>query len=632
MDIARRAALSIDLDKPSKIPVPTFIKDDANIIEFTLSRKGAAVDFETVGRIVVNFQRVDGVVISRLLEATAGTNIIEYMLGAEEMAKNGMANMELQLYSLDNTQRLSTTKFKVNVINPIGTNEIIETDPQYTTLQTLFMDFDERMSTMDDVNSKADLSYVDTELASVNEQLAQTAQKQQEEIAVRTPVRYGEIKLPSDFYPIDFKLYRKSDGKVYHNIDLEKRWRNNGITNTFYVNTDNGSDSNDGATEGAALRTPSKALQLVSSLPEGTKAKIVINGKMILRNEFIITSNTAVSLNNKSLIITTKDNKKIPVIGGDSSHRPYYFDGVPKDSLTWTLESGNVYRTTRSSTAFVVDITNRDPFTGNIKQMKKVNSLSECEENPGSYFIDGTTVYIHTFDSRPADGNLALVLTLQAYNLYFSLTNSTLFIENLEFFANRGLLVNGDIGSTLIINKTDFGENTFTNGLSVNNVGKVYNFNSSAHDTLTDGFNYHYANIPLVDRRNCFVFEYDCFGYNTGNQEGGSGNNFTTAHEGISTLRVGDFGEKSQGVVCADVNACYSVLIDCQMMNSKLPISDNRSVSYQFTTDIATDKTAKAVLINCSGVSPLWSIITDSPTELVLESWFEGLDKIRPNA
>lgn len=506
--------------------------------------------------------------------------------------------------------------------------------------------WDEKMETFDDgvkdlltswvedgtVDHVIDSSIVDKKLEPLNQQLADTVLIQQRENAVRTPIRYGEIRMPDGFYPIDFKLYRKMDGKVYHNIDLDKRWRNNGITHTFHVNTDNGSDSNEGATEETPLRTPAKAFQLVSSLPEGTKTKIVIDGKMVLRSEFIITSNTAVSLVNKDLIITTKGGKRIPVIGGDSSYRPYYFDNVPKDTLSWTHTSGNVYQTNRSATAFAVDTTYRDPFTGNILQMEKVDSVTACEANPGSYFVDGTTVYVHTFDSRPVDGDIALVLTLQAYNLYFSLNNSTLFIENLEFFANRGLLVNGNIGSTLVINNSDFGENTFTNGLSVNNIGRVFNFNSSAHDTFTDGFNYHYADIPLEERRNCFVFEYDCFGYNTGNQPDGTGNNFTTAHEGISTLRVGNFGERSQGIACADVNGCDSVLVDCNMMDSKLPASNNRSASYQFTTDIATDKTARAVLINCGGVSPNWSIITDAPTELILESWFEGLDKIRPNA
>jgi hypothetical protein len=296
----------------------------------------------------------------------------------------------------------------------------------------------------------------------------------------------------------------------------------------------------------------------------------------------------------------------------------------------WTLTSGNVYQTTRSNTVFVVDTTYRDVFTDKVKKMTKVTSTVECESTAGSYYISGSTVYVHTFDNRVPDGKLTCVLTFTGSYSMFRLYNSLLFIENFEFFIHDSSKLRGDTTSHIIINECDFGETATTNSLTLLYSGKTYLFNCSAHDSYLDGFNYHYP--PNADNRNCLVFEYNCIGYNNGNETNGSGNNCTTVHDCASVIRVNCFGEKSQGVVCADVGGTYSVLVDCKMLNSKLDASNLRSASYQFTTDSATLRKAKAVLMNCSGVSPNWSILTDvtnKETELILESWYEGLNKVK---
>lgn len=464
--------------------------------------------------------------------------------------------------------------------------------------------------------------------SNINATASNIESKIEAEWKVRTPVKYGKIEMPNDFITIDFNLYRGIDGKVVHDISLEERFRSNNIEKIIYTDLISGNNLTGDGSEGNPFKTPNKALEYATSISE-KRIKIIVSAEELLRNEIGLIAGSTLEFIDKHIVITTQDNKVIPYINGDSTKRVSYnlVGGSSAKLPEWTIETGNVYKTTRSNTSYVTDINYRNPFTDKIMKMEKVTNIEDCESTKGSYYIDGATVYVHTFDSRVPDGEIVCVFLWTTPYLHFRLRNSTLFIENIEFFNYDGLTIRGDTSSQVIFNNCDFGETGTSNSLNILHVGKTYLLNCSTHDSYMDGFNYHYP--TGVDNTECLVFEYDCFGYNNGNS-GGTGNNYTTLHDGASIIRVNSVGENSEGVTCADVNGSYSVLVDCKMFNSKLDESNLRSSSYQFTTDGASKK-AKALLINCSGTSPNWSILTDlhKGTMLELQSWHEGLDTIK---
>ena len=441
---------------------------------------------------------------------------------------------------------------------------------------------------------------------------------------LRNPVAHGKINLPADFIAIDFNLYRGIDGNITHDMDLDALWRNNNIEEVIYTDIETGNNRTGDGSEGNPYRTPAKAFE-VASASANSNIKIIVNADILLRLEMFADFDTFFEFTNKNIVITTKNNKKIPFLNGDSSGRySHSLSDIPTGSLlSWTLHSGNVYSTSRSNTSFVSDTTFRDDYTGNIKKMYSASSVEECENIPGSYFIDGSTVYVHTYNDREPDENIVRVFQWSLPLKLFRLRNSTLFIENFEFFNYDGITIVGDSTSHYIFHNCDFGQTGIGNSLTHLNTRKIYMLNCTTHDSYLDGFNYHYT----AQDRNNLVFEYNCIGYNNGNQPGGTGNNFTTAHEGISTIRVNCIGTQSQGVVCADVNGCYSLLYDCQMFNSKLDYSDKRCASYQFSTDVGVNN-AKAILVNCKGRSGRKSIISDAGTTLLLEGWQEGEDMV----
>lgn len=123
------------------IPLPQFIQQDTNVLEFLVKDNGANADLSNIGRIVVNYKRPDDKVISRLL--TAEGNKVLYEIGQEEMEVSGYGELELQFFSQDNLYRISTKRFKVYLSESIGTDTIYEDNENLTLLQELFIEVEE---------------------------------------------------------------------------------------------------------------------------------------------------------------------------------------------------------------------------------------------------------------------------------------------------------------------------------------------------------------------------------------------------------------------------------------------------------------------------------------------------------
>lgn len=138
MQTKRIQAITIDLYQTTMIPLPQFIQNDTNIIEFTIKENGVAADLSNIGRIVVNYQRSDKKRFSRLLTAVGET--ISYEIGLEEMEVSGHGEVELQFFSSDNLEHISTKRFKVQMLPSIGTDILYENDGNLTLLQELFVE------------------------------------------------------------------------------------------------------------------------------------------------------------------------------------------------------------------------------------------------------------------------------------------------------------------------------------------------------------------------------------------------------------------------------------------------------------------------------------------------------------
>jgi hypothetical protein len=119
IDIRKRSISSTFVEKSSmNHPIPQFVQGDTNIIEAVIQDSGDNADLSLVGKVVGNFKRQDNVVVSR--SAVVSGNVVTYTLGNEEMIKAGIGELELQFFNTDESERLSTLRFKVNVTPEIG--------------------------------------------------------------------------------------------------------------------------------------------------------------------------------------------------------------------------------------------------------------------------------------------------------------------------------------------------------------------------------------------------------------------------------------------------------------------------------------------------------------------------------
>ncbi|KEF40111.1 hypothetical protein M670_00126 [Schinkia azotoformans MEV2011] len=179
MKTINKQTINIDLFKPTIIQLPKFIQGDTNIVEFNVKDNGIDADLNNIGRIVVNYKRPDSTVISRLL--TAVGNIATYQIGVDEMLKAGYGEVEIQFFSLDDLERISTKRFKIYLAESIGTDKIYENDNDLTLLQDLFIEVETVKTSVDGAESNREASEairVDNEsLRQANETARETAEQ-----------------------------------------------------------------------------------------------------------------------------------------------------------------------------------------------------------------------------------------------------------------------------------------------------------------------------------------------------------------------------------------------------------------------------------------------------------------------
>jgi len=359
------------------------------------------------------------------------------------------------------------------------------------------------------------------------------------------------------------------------------------------------------------------------------EANIVIKimGSYLFYRDEIVTA-TPMVITNKKITITTSNASDIAYVGCGQS------------GLAWTLETGktNTYKASRTNVSGVTDFTkaNRDIYNIPKPYLKKL-TIDEVEATPGSYYTDEFVVWIHTLANN-IPNNLDVVALVNAHCLEFQLSNSTLIIKNIHIYNGsryQGLWVYGNKASKFIYdniavyNSNYWNEYTNEgNGIATADLGLTLGFNSVSAYNNRDAFNYHYASIPVLERRQCLAFEYNCIGYKSGINSVELNNNATTCHEGACSLRVGSIGYKTKGPVCSDVNACYSILYDCHMRDSLLSSAPAKAGYRMDTTSAPVEVgNGKLMLYNCDGggdVSYALSIGGTVPTEVTLQR-FRGI-------
>jgi hypothetical protein len=364
-----------------------------------------------------------------------------------------------------------------------------------------------------------------TKVGTLESSLAKSAKESQIALYAKLEKHKKKLSFPTGWTwttaPIN--IYKNPTGKITTDFDVAT-YEYLGAGKTYYVSL-TGSSGNDGLTPETPLLT------IWAALGKPDVDRVIVKGGYYPRaNGF-----ASIAIN-RSVSIKAMTGEKVTISNSED--------------LTWTKTAGktNVYQATRSAVKRVYDKTILDEF-GDYKELQNVVSIDLVDSTQGSYFSDGTLVYVHTPNSRASDNNIRVMLF--ADNLVFNA--ETLYLEGLDIEGGKQCLRSENPNN--FPNNAVYGKNcTFkyaSDGNSVHVWGAKQSFFQKcvASRSYQDGFNYHI--FHTIKPR---VIEVDCIGRHNGRTGADSSNNGSSVHDGGTVIRVNGeyFGNEGANVI--DVN------------------------------------------------------------------------------
>jgi hypothetical protein len=312
-------------------------------------------------------------------------------------------------------------------------------------------------------------------------------------------------------------FFLRPDGTIGYSFDTEARKVAAEVS--YYVDTATGNNSNSGLSWALAVKSINTAM--ASAKAGGVPANIFVKAGTYMNGDWL----------SNAQIVDVPCN----LIAVDGPVRVLW-----SNTTAWTLTSAQTFthQTTQANAAGCIDLLNTDPF-GGISRLTLRGSIAEVEANPGSYWVSGTTVYVHTFNSRvPTAADCVATRT----NIFAQFQNAQLYVEGFEFLGshNNGCVFVTGTGDVCFV-RCRFGVN-FGTARPVfrhakNTPHRCWMVECRAFSGNDDGFNYDPV-TPGVDTTGPCM-ELDCAGWYCGTASGND--NISTMHNGGSIIRVNTF-------------------------------------------------------------------------------------------
>lgn len=339
-------------------------------------------------------------------------------------------------------------------------------------------------------------------------------------------------------YPNVFKF---NENTIYQNVngyfidlkfyeEVSKYYRD---TQKTYVCEITGNDANNGLSPDKPIRSLKNAYSI-----KGAR-------NIVLMCDVSRSNAIALSISDgKSLIITSIDGKSVN-IGNDIA-----------TSYTW-VKYNSIYKTTVSAVYNIFDSSKYIDNKRGFFSYKLVDSLDVCESTPFSFFKSGNDVYLNNA-SNIIDSNIKISREQSVFNNTINSNVSFVYCENLNIYgqdkeaAFRFKCIGTQYNATVIANNIKSYGNKLGDGISFNNLKNVFVLNSGAFECRRDALNYHTSTNTFEKMK---AIEIDCWSLDTGKDfptEGSS--NGSTAHDGMSIIRIGGNFDTSNGSTIVDVN------------------------------------------------------------------------------
>lgn len=354
----------------------------------------------------------------------------------------------------------------------------------------------------------------------------------------------------------------------------------------YYVDPINGSDSKSGLSPLEAVNTVGRAIALGASMV------------YCMEGDYNRSQGIATPIITRNMAFIAYKGAKVNMSSWD--------DG---NIFTWS-QDGPVFYTTRGGTQSVYDSNFILGDQEGYLAYAKATTLEDCKSTAGSFFISGTTVYVHTKDGLKPDKKIKLNLQVETCKITLGSNVDFFYMEGITTYTSNGqsgfqIRNNATIqysGKAYVKNCVSI-RNIQGNGIAFEGIKEVYVQNCGAIKCGRDAFNYHTAIVTFERMK---AVEINCWSFNTGYESPlESSSNGSTAHDGMIIIRFGGKFEISRGSTVVDVNA------GIRSLNFNIEASG----SYLGTTASFHVQDGKMWLYNCYAHSSTFAAKADGAVE-----------------
>lgn len=277
---------------------------------------------------------------------------------------------------------------------------------------------------------------------------------------------------------------------------------------------------------------------------------------------------------------------------------------IQAGTLSWTQQASpnsDVYLTTGGGTSVrtILD-TNyvysgeylKDGVTGVPTPYTSVASIAACQALPGSYYLTGSNLYVHTYNNTAPGSNIKSLRV--ETNWAVTTTNITVYLDGIEMWGDepfRYIVTTSPTSSIAAARNCGFryGGLNSSNAFRVNGINYSYAISCECSDYLGDGdgFNYH-ADAGSTVKTN--GLEVNCTAKRIGLTTS-STNNGSTAHDSCNVIRLNGNYSYTRGPVIADVLSAYSLNLGVTAGNSQAVLSNAQKSCFQIGESGSTGAT-----------------------------------------
>jgi hypothetical protein len=402
------------------------------------------------------------------------------------------------------------------------------------------------------------------------------------------PVPYLQMTLPSGFtdrWSPPMTFFESAGGQYLTNYDLTTLKPS--ISKTYWVKS-TGSDAAAG-TEGAPL------LSLSVALAKSDVDEVIIDTSA---GDYIMPSTRGWGNTQPSRDVSVRVTGPGRAISTAANSATF---------PTWVPVSGAIYKTTTAAAnAYgIIDsfIRESDGFFN-----RPLVAASVVAMTAGTYFHDGTDLYVWALDSRSLVGDQRMLISGSNSNLRIPSANRTIYVDGVDFIGGLPLnYVSAGVVDPLFVglNCTFQGShsNGSTNSVNITGPGRFYFHRCGAARGWRDQFNYH-GNANGDPR----FFENECYtglgGYV------GTSDNASTSHENAAGIRLNGRYGNSLNRTIADINDTRTMILGGTIGQARTAAVANESVAQQNTNQtwmggvsIPTGSNPQIVIINTATVA-----------------------------